>query len=161
MERSESIKQLATALVAFQSETKKIIKDATNPFFKSSYATLDNIWKVISEPLARNGLAVTQIPDGDALLCMLVHTSGEFISGRYMINTAGKPQEVGSAITYARRYSLSAILGLVTEDDDDANIANNAKTIVKCVKCDRTDTKLFIVQGKEYHVCPLHAPTNL
>ena len=133
MNKSESIKELAIALNSFQGKLKAVKKDATNPFFKSHYATLDAIWETIREPLATAGLAVTQTlsqaNDGKTLLdTSLLHTSGEWISGSMLINPVkDDPQGLGSAISYARRYSLCAMLGVVADEDDDANVATKPK----------------------------------
>jgi len=128
--QSESIIEIAKALSKFQSTIKPVKKDAVNPFFKAKYATLDTIWEHIRKPLAENGLSVTQpldtVDGKPVLITLLMHTSGEWISGKYPVEAVKPdPQGLGSAISYGRRYSLSAMLGLVTEEDDDANIASN------------------------------------
>lgn len=122
MTQSESIKELSTALVAFHKEVGKVKKDSTNPFFHSKYASLSNILDAIEEPLGNSGLSILQLPSGDdSLTTMLIHQSGEFISSESAIHAKSHndPQAVGSAITYARRYAISALLAL-NEDDDDA-----------------------------------------
>ena len=126
--RSESIKEIATALSNFQGKMTAVKKDSINPFYKSKYASLDTIWETIRKPLSENGLSVAQTMDVDndksVMETTLYHTSGEWISGTQLVNPVkNDPQGLGSAITYARRYSLSAILGLVSDDDDDANTA--------------------------------------
>lgn len=123
MEKSESIKELATALCSFQSEVEKIKKTEMNPFFKSAYASLANILDVIREPLTSNGLSFVQFPKGRyGLETMLMHTSGEWISESYeMEPSKHDPQGAGSVITYQRRYALGAILGLNIDIDDDGN----------------------------------------
>jgi len=126
--RSESVKEIATALSNFQGKMAAVKKDSVNPFYKSKYASLDTIWETIRKPLSENGLSVAQtmnlIEDKSVLETTLYHTSGEWISGTQLVNPVkNDPQGLGSAITYARRYSLSAILGLVSDDDDDANTA--------------------------------------
>lgn len=124
MERSESIKELATALSKFQSEVSGAVKSANNPFFKSKYADLAEIWKTIRPHLAANGLAVSQggLPcehGSVSIETMLMHNSGEYISGITTLRlTKDDAQGAGSAITYARRYGLAAILGIHQEDDD-------------------------------------------
>lgn len=126
MERSESIKNIAESLVTFSHHVGAITKDATNPFFKSKYATLGNILESIKEPLLQAGLIFTQHPDGeDSLTTILIDVdSGEFLQSTYNIKPAkNDPQALGSAITYARRYALSAILGLNCDADDDGNSA--------------------------------------
>lgn len=105
---------------------KPLKKDADNPFFKSSYVTLDNILSAIKEPLKEAGLTFVQIPVGEGLRTILIDIeSGESLEGTFTLMPAkNDPQGQGSAITYARRYALSAILGLSTEEDDDGNKAS-------------------------------------
>lgn len=126
MNTSESIKEIATALCSFQGEVEKINKEATNPFFKSKYATLANILDVIREPLHKNGLSFVQFPTGQfGLVTRLMHNSGEWLEAEYeMQPTKNTPQEIGSCITYMRRYALGSILGLNIDEDDDGNAAS-------------------------------------
>jgi len=133
MNKSESITNLVKSLTTFQGKMTAVKKDATNPFYKSKYATLDTIWESIRKPLSENGLSVAQtmnlIEDKNVLETTLYHTSGEWISGTQLVNPIkDDPQSLGSAISYARRYSLSAILGIVTDEDDDANVATKPET---------------------------------
>lgn len=109
-----------------------------NPFFNSKYAGLSDILEAIKKPLTDNGLAVTQVTEVMAerliLETVLMHTSGEWISCTYPIEPVQKtPQGMGSALTYARRYSLSALLGVASEEDDDGNEASK-KPAPKAVK---------------------------
>lgn len=127
MEKSQSIKNISAALLKFHAQVGKIKKDANNPFFKSKYATLSNILDTISAPLEASGLAYAQLPDGNnGLTTILMHPeSGEFLQSTYEMHpTKNDPQGIGSAITYARRYALGAILGLNIDDDDDGNAAS-------------------------------------
>lgn len=126
MNRSETISNLASSLVKFQSTVGKIKKEANNPFFKSSYASLPNVLDSIREPLAANNLSFVQFPSGaHGLTTVLMHGSGEFISDTYEMRPAkDDPQGRGSAITYQRRYALASILGLSIDDDDDGNTAS-------------------------------------
>lgn len=124
--KSETTVEITKALINFQSHLKPVSKDSTNPFFKSKYASMEAIWESIRKPLADNGLAVSQLPQVHdtqiALTTLLLHTSGEWLSSDLLV-TPGKQndaQSVGSALTYARRYALSAILGICSEEDDDA-----------------------------------------
>lgn len=118
--QSDSIKNLAVALVKAQSELRGAKKDADNPFFKSKYADLNSCWEAAREPLTKNGLCVIQTTEiqGPELgvKTILLHTSGEWISS--FLPLTEKPQVTGSAISYNRRYGLSAIVGLYSEDDD-------------------------------------------
>jgi len=130
MQRSDSIKEIATALAKFQAEVKNPANSADNPFFKSKYAPLNEILNIVRPILAKNGLSVLQMPGGDSqetsITTLLMHESGEWIESEPLTMKAVKndPQGAGSVITYARRYSLSAILGISSEDDDDANHAS-------------------------------------
>jgi hypothetical protein len=123
MNKSENIQDLAAALSRAQAAIKGASKDSENPYFKSSYADLSSIWEAIREPLTSNGLSVTQTSDkteyGMVIETMLMHSSGQWISGVYPINPVkNDPQSLGSAITYARRYALAAIVGVYQVDDD-------------------------------------------
>lgn len=129
MTTSESIKEIATALAKAQSEFEGIIKDASNPFFKSKYATLDNIVTTVKPVLAKYGLSVSQgnepTESGIIVTTLLMHTSGEWLRSELSMPVVkNDPQGYGSAITYGRRYAYSAILGVATEEDDDANSAS-------------------------------------
>ena len=139
MEKSETIGELAKALVKVQAELQPAVKGQVNPFFKSSYANLLEIWEVCRKPLTDNGLSVTQIAEseeGKAILeTVLMHESGEWIKGRLpLMPIKQDPQGQGSAITYARRYSLAAIVGVSTEDDDaEAATSHKQEATVKVV----------------------------
>lgn len=128
--KSESIVNLAKALVAFNLEVKIIEKDAKNPHFKNDYATLDTIIDEVRPLLAKHGLVIMQFPGGDGehytLRTMLVHESGEYIESEPLTMKPVKndPQGIGSCTTYARRYSLSAMLSLNTGEDDDGEKAS-------------------------------------
>lgn len=133
METSEAINELAGALAKAQGEIKGALKDATNPFFKSRYATLDAVWDACRGPLSANGLSIIQgaSTPHEATVCvttMLLHSSGQWIRDALTLPAGdGGPQETGSALTYARRYGLSAMVGVAPEDDDDANAAQGTK----------------------------------
>jgi len=133
MEESKALSKLTEALSKAQSIIQGAIKDSENPYFKASYADLASVWEACRKPLTDNGLAVIQITkmiEGKLYLeTILSHISGESISGIYPINpmrqkqgegwTASEdPQSLGSALTYARRYTLAAIAGIAPEDDD-------------------------------------------
>lgn len=130
---SESLKEIALALSKAQSEMGSAIKDSSNPFFKSKYADLTSVWDAGKASLAKNSLAVSQLTDyrmiGEmpifGVYTTLLHASGEFMRSFFPIKPVKEdPQGMGSATTYARRYALAAILGIVTEDDD-GNAASN------------------------------------
>jgi hypothetical protein len=134
MNKSESIKNIAGALVKFQASVSKVAKESSNPFFKSKYASLANILSTIQKPLSECGLAVSQFPDGDALTTIIVHSeSGEWMESSYTMPVAKQndPQAMGSAITYARRYALGSILNLNIDDDDDGEKAMGRQVLKK------------------------------
>lgn len=118
--------ELAKALTKFQESNKKIAKNGKNPHFGNEYATLDDIIDGTRENLAKAGLSFSQIPvDDHKLVTILFHTSGANMMSAIQVKpTKADPQGQGSAITYAKRYALSAILGIATGDDDDGNAAS-------------------------------------
>ena len=133
MKKSESIKQLAAALAVFHIKVDVIKKDAKNPFFKSTYASLSNILDAIKIPLAESDLSFSQHPMGEnGLSTILMHKSGEWIGSHFTMKPVkNDPQGIGSCITYMRRYALAAILGLNIDEDDDGNAASHTKEPVQ------------------------------
>ena len=126
--QSEQTNDLVSALVKASAEIKTAKKDAENPFFKSRYSDLPSIVEACKSALLKNNLVVTQsttlVNGVTALVTTLHHTSGQWIRGYYPVTAVkADPQAMGSAITYARRYALSAIVGVVSEDDDDGESA--------------------------------------
>jgi len=152
---SDEIGQIALALSIAQGKFKPIERKSINPFFKSKYADLASIKDGVTEALSANKIAVFQLiqPDENTAIVdtILAHESGQWIKStvslkpkkqikkeigkypdgnpKYETETidANDPQSMGSAITYARRYGLSAILGIATEDEDDGNGASGNK----------------------------------
>lgn len=131
MEKSLSIENIAKAMAKFQSECPVIeldrtveVKTKTGGSYKFKYATFGNIVETTKPILAKNGLSFCQPvqPDG-SVTTIIMHESGEFISSTLSIKGEQTPQGIGSSISYAKRYSLSSMLGVVSEDDDDGNIA--------------------------------------
>jgi len=133
MNKSESIKNIAIAMSNFQGEVKNPPKLAKNPFFNSKYTTLDALIDTAKPLLQKNGLSFTQSCAGDGMnitvTTLLMHSSGEWIESEPLTLKADKAtaQGAGSAITYARRYCLSAFLGLASDEDDDGNNAEQQK----------------------------------
>jgi hypothetical protein len=123
MKQSESIKNLAAAMAAAQSEMGAAIKGSSNPFFKSKYADLGSVIEAVKAPFAAHGLSYVQFPvsgeNSVGVTTRLMHSSGEWLEQEFFI-PLGKmdAQAAGSAITYARRYALQAIAGIPAEDDD-------------------------------------------
>lgn len=129
MNQSEHINELASALCKSQSQMGIAKKTSNNPFFKSKYADLTEIWEVARDALGKHGLAVchTMGKENDAtvLYTTLMHSSGQWIrsSMPLICKKQDDIQALGSAITYAKRYALSAILCICTDEDDDGNAA--------------------------------------
>lgn len=126
---TEALGALAAALSAAQGEMQNAAFNKKNPHFKSSYADLSAIRDAVTPALAKHGLAVTQTldwRDGAAfLVTQLVHKDGGKIDGCYPLPpNHGDPQKFGSALTYARRYSLAALCNIASEEDDDGNAAS-------------------------------------
>lgn len=121
--RSSTIGQLAAALAKAQGAIKGAVKDSENPFFKSRYADLASVWEACRKPLSDNALAVMQLTKADdngvTVTTILAHESGEWIEESLTLPLKEQtPQAVGSALTYGRRYGLSAMVGIAPEDDD-------------------------------------------
>ncbi len=126
------MKALAAALVEFQKNAPIIAKDGTNPHYGNKYATLAAIMDAVLPKLAANALAVSQHPcelNGfPALKTILMHDSGEILESTMLLAVdKGGPQAQGSALTYARRYAVLAVLGLVADEDDDGEAATREK----------------------------------
>lgn len=137
MKTSVEINDLASAMVKFQKQVESPKKSSDNPAFKREgkalkYADLDAIIKVITPALSDNGLSQMQFTSSDiesktvTITTMLMHSSGQYMTSDPLILPAENfskfnAQTIGSSITYGRRYSLSAMLGIASEDDDDAN----------------------------------------
>jgi hypothetical protein len=128
MKFSESMAEIAAALCQFQATVTNPKKDSDNPFFKSKYADLDEIIKAIRPAMEKSGLSFIQNPAKDengniGVYTMLLHKSGEYIVFDPVLVPVPKKdaQGIGAAMTYARRYSLGAALGIATDEDDDAN----------------------------------------
>ena len=133
--KSETIGKLAAALSKVQANLKGAVKDSSNPFYKSKYADLESVWEACREQLAINELSVAQpmaIVDGrNAIETVLMHSSGEWISGVQLLSEVKPdPQATGSAITYARRYALAAMIGII-QTDDDAESAMNRRPVAQ------------------------------
>jgi hypothetical protein len=122
-EASAELKDLAAALSKAQGDIKGAKKDTLNPHFGKKYADLGSVWDVVREPLSKNGLSISQFPysteSGVGITSILLHTSGQWMKTSLLLYPQRTdPQGMGSAISYARRYSLASIMGVYQEDDD-------------------------------------------
>jgi hypothetical protein len=137
--QSNEVDKIAAALLAVQGQLEPALKSSENPFFHSSYASLESVWEACRTPLQDNGIVAIQGAgpvDGEPhLITTLLHKSGQWIRGAFPLpistittkeNKDGKevvevktnPQALGSTISYLRRYSLASMVGVVTKDDD-------------------------------------------
>jgi len=130
MNTSESINELATALAKAQGQMTAARMDAENPFLHNHYADLGNVIQAAKKPLADNGLSYSQHPElnGGAvtITTILMHSTGQWIESTITLGLSegkgmSQAQQMGSVITYLRRYSLSAILGIYADEDKDGN----------------------------------------
>lgn len=123
-------KNIFGSFIKFQNEFKGLKADGNNPFFKSTYITLDGILETVRPLLSKNNLGVIQnaFSDENGNMCvktMLIHESGEYLETEVMKMKPVKddPQQRGSCITYMKRYQLGALLGICESIDDDGNAA--------------------------------------
>lgn len=132
LRRSESVIEIAKALLKFQLKIDVIPRSAKNPHFKSKYADLAAIWKVIRKPLSESGINVIHGPQSDGekvtITTLILHESGEWFESDFTMSTAQNritgPQALGSCVTYGKRYGMCAMLNIVPDgEDDDAEAA--------------------------------------
>jgi hypothetical protein len=132
MKKSESIAEIAKALSAFQGEVKQPTKDKVNPFFKSKYVDLESVVQSITSISNKHGLSFIQYPINQdnkvGIVTIIMHSSGEYIESEPIFATPLKQdaQATGSVITYLKRYSLSAMFGITSDEDDDGNSASES-----------------------------------
>jgi hypothetical protein len=137
LNNTPSIVKISSALLKAQKEIGGAKKGADNPFFKKKYADLGAVMEACKDAFNENGITVLQpvISEGDNTYVetVLLHESGEFISAKMIVSCKNKdnPQEMGSAISYAKRYSLQAIAFIPSEDDDGESVAKSFRAPAK------------------------------
>lgn len=164
MRKSESIVELSKALAKFQEEVKQPLKDKDNPFFRSKYVPLENVVEAITDVAPKNGLSFVQWALNDengrvGVATMLMHESGEWIEFDAVHMKADKEtaQGAGALITYLKRYSLSAVFGITSDQDDDGNGASGNKSPKSATQAEIGNlkkeiiafSKLMAEQGKD------------
>jgi hypothetical protein len=159
MNRSPELNEFAKALSEVQKEALLAAENSVNPQFHSKYADLASVWGACRKALTSHGFAVTQTtdidPEGVVLETTLMHTSGQWITGRYPVNPIKPdPQSLGSALTYARRFALCAMVGIIAGDDDGEASVGRKEADVNSPAMDATIEK---VTGE---VLEYHAGTN-
>jgi hypothetical protein len=141
---SDEIKELALAMLKVQAEINPAVKDAANPFVKTRYATLNSVVEASREALLKHGVWLAQhsVPAESGhlgLMTKLIHAS----SGQWQASLTvmplpkADPQGYGSALTYARRYSLATLVGLVVEDDDGEAACGRSRKAQKTIPQDK------------------------
>lgn len=174
MNKSESISELSKALAKFQENVKQPLKDKNNPFFKSKYVPLENVVEAITQEAPEHGLSFVQWALNDdtgrvGVATMLMHESGEFIEFDPVHMKADKEtaQGAGALITYLKRYALSAVFGITSDQDDDGNGASGNKAVKSATQAEVGNLKKEIIafsnlmkeQGKD--VAPEQVNTTL
>jgi hypothetical protein len=132
MEKSENINELAAALAKAQAELKNpprsrevSVRMKSGGTYKFRYAPLEDILEMARPILSKNGLAITHLVGGTELKICLLHESGQYIESTVPLRPAeAGPQAFGSEITYKRRYTVTAMLGISADDDEDGNLSN-------------------------------------
>lgn len=137
-ETSQTTEKLDAALAKMQGEIKAAIKDSLNPHFRSKYADLASVWEAVRAALSKHGISVTQWPlksdDGKLEILTRIAHSGEWMRATFSIPvTKQDAQGYGSGVTYSRRFTLMAALGVAPGDDDDAEAASGRPALNRVV----------------------------
>jgi len=153
--QSEKTDLISKALISAWGKIKVAKKQNDNPFFKSKYADFGSVVDACKTALLDNDLVVTQpttiINGQTALVTTLLHSSGQWVRGVYPVNPIkNDPQAIGSAITYARRYALASIVGVVAEEDDDGEMAMGRGQTQPVIKA-KPAPKIELEQPVETH----------
>jgi hypothetical protein len=157
--QSETIEHLSAALAAAQGVMKAAAFNRINPHFKNRYADLASVLEAIRDPFAKNGLSITQTThlngSGFVLRTTLRHASGQWVASEYPLPHNAKPQELGSALTYARRYTLSAIAGTAGDEDDDGQAASASAPVAKMTQAQVKEIEKLIATVPEDRLADL------
>lgn len=150
MNCSPNISKISTALLLAQKEISGAKKGATNPFFKMKYSDLGAVMEACKDAFNNHGITVLQpiiFNEGSNILkTILLHESGEFIESSMKVSCKNpdNPQEMGSAITYAKRYALQAIAFIPSEDDDGEVATKPSRPVAEPVKTNPIPTGLTL-----------------
>lgn len=162
MKKSENISELSKALSKFQQEVKQPLKDKDNPFFRSKYVPLENVVEAITNTAPKHGLSFTQWALNDdsgrvGVATLLLHESGEYIEFDPVFMNADKntAQGAGSLMTYLKRYSLSAVFGITSDEDDDGNSASQNNKPQSNNKM-ASDKQLGLLHHKSKELADIH-----
>lgn len=165
---SAEIKDISAALSAFQGsveqpklEKEVKVKTRTGGEYKFKYADLSACVKAAAPALKEHGLSVSQIISEGKLITLLTHTSGQWFKSELILPTQSADyQSFGSAITYLKRYSYCAILGIVADTDDDANMACGNEAEIKDRKAKGTSQIAFTGAQLQQAVAEMNAVTD-
>jgi hypothetical protein len=135
---SDHKQSLIKALIAAKAEFGPIAKDKTNTYTNSKYSSLDAVLGAVEPALAKQGMVITHHAAGDLFITTLHCENGESLTSSLPLPSFSDPQKLGSYLTYCRRYAITGLLSVCSDEDDDANSAKPAKTDTKPAK---TDTK--------------------
>jgi hypothetical protein len=162
MKKSEETKELIGAMILAQGDIEAVVKDATNPHFKSKYANLTSCIQAIKPALVKHKLLLLQeVINGDdafkvGVRTLVAHESGQFIETEVFVKLKNEtnPQDAGSAFTYLRRYALASLFNLEQEDDDANKVSTpdialpKNKTPVKPIGTPVFDGRVYIASRK-------------
>jgi hypothetical protein len=143
--------ELIKALIKARSEFDPIKKDKKNPHFKVAYASLDSVLEAVTPSLCKHGLAIVQLMErGGVLKTQLLHESGEMLTSEYELPDTQDQQKKGAAITYARRYSICALLSITSDEDTDGNNGDSKLSVVNAPKTSSRSVGDKILQVREF-----------
>ena len=125
--QSEQLDELAKALATARVAISHPTRNKVNPHFKNRYADLTAVLDAVVPIFALNGLTIVQMLDGPQLVTTLLHTSGQWMTTTADIPPHANAQQLGSALTYLRRYTVQSLAAIAAEDDDDGNQASPKK----------------------------------
>ena len=150
MEKSSSISSIVKGMIKAKSSIGNIIKESGfNPHLKNNYVELDHLLSVVNPALLDNKMFLFQLPTGTELINRLEHEGGEFLQWSYQLSPVGAdPQKVGSAITYARKYSIFGLLSLFGGADDDGSTASEKSSDGDSGASHGQDKKTLLSQTK-------------
>lgn len=163
--QSENINELVGALAKAQGEIEGATKDSKNPHFKSSYADLASVWQACRKPLSSNGLAITQTviceEESQFLVTTLGHSSGQWMKSfmKLPLQRPG-PQELGSCLSYCRRYGLAAMVGVFQEDDDGERAETSSRRLTSS-QIDEIRLEIEDDEALENKICKAYAVKSL
>lgn len=128
MQMSKETGAIFEALAKAQAVLQDPPARGVNPHYKSKFARLQDALPLVRSALSACGISILQGVNLEqrVLVTLLAHSSGQWVQSEYPIAIDGNPQKQGSALTYARRYSLFALVGIAPGDDDDGNTASVA-----------------------------------